>query len=647
MFYELIQIVENPDLSDKQKIASLDEIHNEHPEYFSEHHPHSNANLLYYTSLNSGIELASWLIGLFPEFPNEFTHNGNNIVFTAAMNGNFELVEYYLFKFPALLYAQGPQGCNHHGQSILHAAVMGGNDDVFELVMDQLGHDEFTRLIQVIDQFSCTCLHYIDQPSSHAYQHCLKEHFPIKTTDNEGNSLLHIAAGCDHLEFFKALLKLGFDINQRRKNTNDLSPMMVAASHSANHVFQYCLSHGGDLSLTDRDGNQIIHYAAMQNHIEIMQTLLDQKADINARYTDGTTPLLIAARFGLSEMFHFLLEHGAKSKIKDNRDLTLAHYAASGGNMDILSTCRDLSIDLNQAAAGDAHNTPLFYAALSGQRKTFEYLMQNGANCDIWNDAGWHMLHAGAQGGNIYIIDAIQQCGVASDIPQKNSAAYTPLAIAMNNHQYLAFECLLQNSDHVDTICGDGYAPIHLAIKLDNLFFLLLILNRLSNIDIRTADEFADTALMLAARFGLETSFDALLQRSANPLLINHSGWTLLHCASFSGNLHILDRVLEEDIDMNAKAAQDCNQTPIQIAAQRGHFSAFMHLLKAGAKIDSIDDNGWGLQHYAASGGSLPILAKLHALGLDFSLTTHDGETAAQLAAINDYPEAEDYLLEL
>lgn len=640
MLYELVSIIENPELDDQEKIARLDAIHDEHPEYFDELHPQSNANILHYASLNSGIDLAAWLISHYPEAPGQITNAGNNILFTTVMHGNNELAHYYLHHYPSYLYAPYNKGCNHHGQTIVHAAVMGGDDETIELIHDELGTQEFRRLNCIIDNFGCTPLHYLTESDYETFNLCLHKGFPITTIDNDGNSLLHVAAKCDNLEFFTTLIARGFDINQCTAGENHLTPLMIATHRSSQQIVQYLIRHNANINDLDSYGNHAIHYAAMQEDVEIMQLLLDQGVEIDLPYFDGATPIMIAARKGLSKMFHFLLEAGASSKVKDKSDLNLAHYAASGGSLEILRTVRDIAVDLNHIAEQDANNTPLFYAALTGHSACYDYLIRHGANSDYWNRAGWHIVHAAAQGGNLEILQKLADDDIPFDLVQRNEAKNTPLFIAMSHYKYPAFERLLDASVSVDGVGGDGYSPLHLAVKLNNLFFLLLLLDHTERIDARTEDDYQDTPIMLAAMFGAESCFEALLSKGADVSIKNKNGWSCLHAACQSGNTHIIDYLIQEGLNINAKAEYDLLKTPLHIAAQYGHFNAVKYLIRAGAEFKCIDDLGWGVQHYAAASGNLSILAKLRALGTDFTQPTAQGETPESIAAENDHQEA-------
>jgi hypothetical protein len=79
-----------------------------------------------------------------------------------------------------------------------------------------------------------------------------------------------------------------------------------------------------------------LHYAAAAGNNEIVQTLLDRGADINARSPNLTTPLMIAAYEGYFPTVQLLLERGADVTLKNETGLNAADYAKRFDRKDII-----------------------------------------------------------------------------------------------------------------------------------------------------------------------------------------------------------------------------------------------------------------------------------------------------------------------
>ena len=61
-------------------------------------------------------------------------------------------------------------------------------------------------------------------------------------------------------------------------------------------VIQTLVDAGADINARNNDGETPLHNAATTNTPEVIQALLDTGADINARNNDGDTPLDLAIK---------------------------------------------------------------------------------------------------------------------------------------------------------------------------------------------------------------------------------------------------------------------------------------------------------------------------------------------------------------
>ena len=59
------------------------------------------------------------------------------------------------------------------------------------------------------------------------------------------------------------------------------------------------------------NGNTPLIVASEYGHTPIVEYLIQNKADINARNNDGKTPLILAKENGHEEIVKHLIEHGA------------------------------------------------------------------------------------------------------------------------------------------------------------------------------------------------------------------------------------------------------------------------------------------------------------------------------------------------
>ncbi len=97
-----------------------------------------------------------------------------------------------------------------------------------------------------------------------------------------------------------------------------------------------------------------------------------------------------------------------------------------------------------------------------------------------------------------------------------------------------------------------------------------------------------------------------------------------------SGNLNMVQRLIERECDVNAKGEND--MTPLHYAAHQGHSDVVRILIERGADVNAREqDNGTPL-HYAAMEGFLEIVRLLIEQGADIHAVTREDITALHMA---------------
>lgn len=86
-----------------------------------------------------------------------------------------------------------------------------------------------------------------------------------------------------------------------------------------------------------------LHYAANQDKLNIVKTLLDSGADINNQGNKGQTPLIRAALVGNAEIVTELLNRGADACIVDSYGKTALTWAEEKGHHQIVKILKNYS----------------------------------------------------------------------------------------------------------------------------------------------------------------------------------------------------------------------------------------------------------------------------------------------------------------
>ena len=165
-----------------------------------------------------------------------------------------------------------------------------------------------------------------------------------------------------------------------------------------------------------------MHGAAGRDRKEIVELLIANGADVNAKDEDGLTPLDLAVRghgdIG-NKIADLLRKHGGKESPKKPR--VSIHVAARDGNIKAVKQHLAYGTDVN---VRDVVGTPLHYATYGGRKEVVELLIDSGADVNAKDVGGWTPLHMAA-GDHKEIAELLIAEG--ADVNAKNDDGETPL----------------------------------------------------------------------------------------------------------------------------------------------------------------------------------------------------------------------------
>ena len=129
--------------------------------------------------------------------------------------------------------------------------------------------------------------------------------------------------------------------------------------------------------------------AVSSGNREKIELLIAQGADVNARDSNGNTPLMLAARSGHSEIVQFLIDRGADVHLKDNLGNTPLIDTAGYASEFALKVIEILIAEGADVQAKNKNsNTALINAARSGRSDVVELLVKEGADVNAESKTG-------------------------------------------------------------------------------------------------------------------------------------------------------------------------------------------------------------------------------------------------------------------
>ena len=158
----------------------------------------------------------------------------------------------------------------------------------------------------------------------------LKRGVDADTVTPDGSTLLMVAAKSGKPSMVKTVLAARPKVNAR--NSLGETALMLAAFGGHLEVVQILLPQGAEVN---QPGWTPLIYSAAQNRMDVARLLLKNGAQVNAHSGSGTTALMMAAREGNLSMVLLLMEHGADLGMKNEDGATALKLARDRGRKDI------------------------------------------------------------------------------------------------------------------------------------------------------------------------------------------------------------------------------------------------------------------------------------------------------------------------
>ena len=416
---------------------------------------------------------------------------------------------------------------------------------------------------------------------------------PSKTNSSGWNSLHFAAQGgdTDIIDLIHTHLP-----NIESKTGQGVTPLMVAASNGKLLAVKWFLEKGATVTCKDNRGANMFHYAAEGGDTRIISLIHAYLPNIDSETIVGSTPLMVAASCGKLHAVQWFLKKGASVTCEEIKGWNALHYAAQGGDTDIISLIHTRFHNIESKTSQGC--TPLMVAASSGKLHAVQWFLEKRASVNCENNRGWNSLHFAAQGGDTDIIDLIHTH--FPNIESKTGQGCTPLMVAASNCKLPAVKWFLEKGANVNCEDNREWNTLHHAAQGGDTDIIDLIHTHLPNIESKT--DVGSTPLMVAAISGKLDGVKWFLEKGATVNFEDDRGWNTLHFAAQGGDAGIISLIYPHLPDVESKTAD--GQTPLIIAVAFGKRPAVKYLLEKGANPLAEDNNGLNSLFYASLCGS-------------------------------------------
>lgn len=242
--------------------------------------------------------------------------------------------------------------------------------------------------------------------------------------------------------------------------------------------------------------------------------------------------------------------------------------------------------------------------------------------------------------------------GLVQDINCESDQKWTALLTATSNGHGKIVQYLLQQGADTERRTYQDLTALHLAAARGNLEIVQLLVERGANKD--ASGFYKCSALHLAVERGSADVVTFLLESGASPLLHDVNGNTPLTLACRSGSAELvfalvetLDRIDAIDLKRQLIEAQRFGGwTPLNLAADGGHFEIVVFLVEHGANLETKNDRGFSPLNSAAIRGHSDVVQFLLESGADTDSKNKQQNTPLLHASLPGHRDVVELLLE-
>ncbi|TGZ61650.1 hypothetical protein CRM22_007888 [Opisthorchis felineus] len=343
-------------------------------------------------------------------------------------------------------------------------------------------------------------------------------------------------------------------------------------------IISFLVKSGANVNATDYSGSTPLHYTSLYNQPEYARDLIKNGADLECKDIEGMTPFVLAVERDHTSVGKVLLENGADYSAKDNNNNNVLHlcclnkdHATLGLLSEYLSqvdvnVLRKLLVQLNRF-----NETPAHYAARREDPSLLQSMLPTTVDPEHIDTKGRNWLHIAAETMEPDIVDVMLEYGI--DINSTDNEGDTPLIIAARFGNAAMANKLIQNGAKVNCPNHKGKTPLMIACQTENEHLVESLIT--NGAELSLLDNQQNSAFYYAIKTRNNNIVSKLLRSAKEKHVIlgwkNRNGDTSLHIVASLGDEELIVNLHNEGA--YRWALNFCRQTPLHIAASKGHLN--------------------------------------------------------------------------
>lgn len=305
---------------------------------------------------------------------------GNTALHHACRSGHLGVAK-SLITNSALINASGPQG-----QTALHLAMLAPHQNLVMLLV------QLKANVNARDALSRTPLHIgASQGNIAMCSYLLDEGAQLDSREAQSKTPLQLACEVNHTQLVQMMLQKS---TLTPSNTTFLTAFFAAVEHGHVQIAESFFASGLKLQELKKHTDKPITLAAKSGCHDMVELVIHENCDVNARDSNGWNALHFASFHGQYQVVDPLLEGGVAAKATTSRKETPLLIAVQRGHFAVAERLLRSQTGSDLVSAEDEYGQqPVHHAVRAGSIEIFNLLMSYGGIINAQNDFGWQPLH--------------------------------------------------------------------------------------------------------------------------------------------------------------------------------------------------------------------------------------------------------------
>lgn len=327
---------------------------------------------------------------------------GNTALHHACRKGYFPVVK-------SLLVGGAPiNAAGLKGQTALHLAMQTSRQNVVMLLL------QHNASINARDTLHRTPLHIgAGQGNVAMCNYLLDEGAHLDSRQAQSKTPLQLACEAGHYQMVHMMLN---QAQLHPTNMTFLGAFFAAVEHGQVRIAESFFPHGLKLNELKRDIHKPITLAAKSGYLDMVDLMIHEDCNVEARDENGWNALHFAAYHGHYEIIERLIGGGVSAKAITIRKDTPLLFAVKEGHFATVERLLRGDTDSDHVNwKDDRGENAVHHCVRNGSLEIFNLLMSNGGKVSSENSFGWQPLHIATAYGHLELVARLLQQGASID----------------------------------------------------------------------------------------------------------------------------------------------------------------------------------------------------------------------------------------